>query len=198
MRRSFCFVHEFNHLHGGALNIGMTHYYFGDGKGKTTTLLGLIIRALGHNLNPLLIQFLKRHEPNRSKGGFFIGEIHFLKQFIKIKQFGNGEFVKEKTCKDQEIIRTAQKGLQYASKAVKSGKYDLVALDEVVNAISMNLIELEDLIQIIEQKPDHVEIVCTGMMFYKKLREVADYVVGYNSIEHPFKKGVMARKGIEY
>lgn len=180
------------------LKIGLTHYYCGDGKGKTTTLMGLIIRALGHNLNPILIQFLKQHIEDDNKNGFFIGEVHFLKQFIKIRQFGMGSFLTGKTSKNTKEIESIKKGFKFAVKTVNSGEYDLVALDEVVTAVSMHLIELNDLINLIKNKPNNVELIFTGMMFYKKLRDVADYVVSFNSINHPYNKGILARKGIDY
>jgi cob(I)alamin adenosyltransferase len=189
---------KFITLHGSRLTFGLTHYYFGDGKGKTTTLIGLIIRALGHNLKPLLIQFLKRHTPDEINDGFFMGEVNFLRHFIDIRQFGSGKFVNKERAKDKNEIKNAERGLKFATEQIMSGEYDVVALDEIVNAISMNLIELEDLIQLIKNKPDHVEIICTGMMFYKELGEIVDYAVSYNSFNHPYEKGILARKGIEY
>ncbi len=180
------------------LKIGLTHYYCGDGKGKTTTLIGLIIRALGHNLNPILIQFLKRHVKEDKKHGFFMGEIHFLKRFIEIRQFGTGSFLTGNMHKNTKEIESIRKGFKFAIDTVNSGKYDLVALDEVVTAVSMHLIELNDLINLIKNKPNNVELIFTGMMFYKKLRDVADYVISFNSINHPYNKGIIARKGIDY
>ena len=180
------------------LETGLTHYYFGDGKGKTTTLIGLIIRALGHNLKPILIQFLKRHTIDETNKGFFMGEINFLKNYIDIRQFGSGKFVTPDTAKQRKEITSAKLGLKFAATQIMSGKYDIVALDEVVNAISMNLINIDDLVEIIKNKPDHVELICTGMVFYKKLVDVSDYVIGFNSINHPYKKGILARKGIEF
>ncbi|TXT67667.1 MAG: Cob(I)yrinic acid a,c-diamide adenosyltransferase [Promethearchaeota archaeon] len=181
-----------------ALEKGLTHYYFGDGKGKTTALIGLLIRALGHNLKPLLIQFLKRHTIDNTKNGFFMGEINFLKSHMEIKQFGSGKFVTPDTAKQKQEIASARLGLEFAATQIMSEKYDVVALDEVVNAISMNLISIDDLVKTIKNKPDHVEIICTGMLKYKKLVDIADYVVGFNCINHPYKKGILARKGIEY
>ena len=74
------------------LKLGLIHYYFGDGKGKTTTLIGEIIRAYGHQLKPLLIQFLKLHDET-GNNGYFMGEIHFLKEVIPVEQFGSYHFV---------------------------------------------------------------------------------------------------------
>ncbi len=74
------------------LKLGLIHYYFGDGKGKTTTLIGGIIRAYGHQLKPLLIQFLKLHDET-GNNGYFMGEIHFLKEVIPVEQFGSYHFV---------------------------------------------------------------------------------------------------------
>jgi cob(I)alamin adenosyltransferase len=195
-------LHKSNHKsmfsNNSHLKIGLTHYYCGDGKGKTTTLIGLLVRALGHNLNPILIQFLKQHREKGNMDGFFIGEIHFLKQFIDIRQFGTGSFLTGDIPENSKENESIKEGFKFAVETVKSGKYELVALDEIVTAVSMNLIELNDLINLIKNKPNNVELIITGMMYYKKLRDVADYIVSFNSIDHPFNKGILARKGIDY
>jgi cob(I)alamin adenosyltransferase len=179
-----------------SIKVGLTHYYCGDGKGKTTTLLGLIVRALGHGLRPILIQFLKRHKGY--DGNFFMGEVNFLENFIEIKQFGSGRFLVNSNLNDPDEIETAQKGFDYAFQAIKSKDYDMVALDEVVTAVSLNLIQLDDLVDLIQNKPTNLELIITGMMYYKKLKQVSDYVISFNSISHPYNRGIMARKGIDY
>jgi cob(I)alamin adenosyltransferase len=180
------------------LERGLIHYYFGDGKGKTTALIGLIIRALGNDLRPVLIQFLKQHERNQEEEGFFIGEINFLEPFIEIKQFGNGQFISSNDSNKSENVKMANDGLKYAEKVILSGEYDLVGLDEIINAISLKLINIDKLIEVLQKKPEHVEVVCTGLMFYSSLREISDYVITFNSVKHPYNRGIKSRKGIEY
>ncbi len=180
------------------LKIGLNAYYFGDGKGKTTTLIGGIIRALGHGLKPILIQFLKKHEEGGEGSGFFMGEINYLKDIIPIKQFGTGQFVFFSKPAKEVDFSNAQRGLECAKKAILSGEYDIVALDEIVDAIALKLVKLEELLEIIEKKPEHVEVIYTGYEFIEKLAKVSDYVIEFSAIEHPYKRGIDARPGIEF
>ncbi|MBD3194159.1 MAG: cob(I)yrinic acid a,c-diamide adenosyltransferase [Candidatus Lokiarchaeota archaeon] len=181
------------------LNRGLIHYYFGDGKGKTTTLVGAIIRALGHGLKPILIQYLKLHSNRKNeRNGYFMGEIHFLQYFIEVRQFGTGIFINDFKSKSDRDFELAEKGLKFAKKSINSGEYDIVALDEIVNAVSLNLIDIDELINLLKSKPKHVEVFLTGAMFYKKLMKLADYSIGYNCYRHPYEKGIDARKGIEF
>ncbi|MFX1337796.1 MAG: cob(I)yrinic acid a,c-diamide adenosyltransferase [Promethearchaeota archaeon] len=178
--------------------IGLIHYYFGDGKGKTSTLIGGIIRAHGHQLKTLLIQFLKLHDATRDHSGYFMGEIDFLKKIIPIKQYGAYNFVySAETASDDDKMR-AKKGFEYAKRAVLSSNYDLVALDEVIDAITLNLIKLEDFLELLQNKPSHVEIICTGYSYIKEIREIADYVIEFKCNKHPYTQGIEARPGIEY
>ncbi|TXT66252.1 MAG: Cob(I)yrinic acid a,c-diamide adenosyltransferase [Promethearchaeota archaeon] len=181
------------------LNRGLIHYYFGNGKGKTTTLIGSIIRGLGHGLKPILIQYLKSHNNGEDgRKGYFMGEIHFLQPFIEIKQFGTGDFINSGKSKSDKDIKLAEKGFEFAQKIIYSGKYDIVGLDEIINAISLNLIDMDELITLLKQKPNHIEVIITGAMYYKKLVNIADYSIGYNCYRHPYEEGVEARKGIEF
>ncbi|TXT58921.1 MAG: Cob(I)alamin adenosyltransferase [Promethearchaeota archaeon] len=180
------------------LDTGLIHYYFGDGKGKTSSLIGTIIRALGNGLKPILIQFLKLHTESDKEEGFFMGEINFLSKFIPIRQFGSGSFIrpdKKPRIADKKLMR---KGFDFAKSIILQGNYDLVALDEIINAISLNLIKLEELLKLLKNKPDHVEVICTGFMYYSKLKRISNYVVHFGSLNHPYKDGIDARRGIEY
>ena len=179
-------------------NLGLIHYYFGDGKGKTSTLIGGIIRALGHQLKPILIQFLKLHDATRDHSGYFMGEIDFLKDIIPIKQFGAYDFVysAEKASDDDKM--RAKSGLEFAKRAILSSNYDLVALDEIIDVITLNLIKLEDFLEILQTKPSHVEVICTGYNNIREIREIADYVIEFKCDKHPYTQGVDARPGIEF
>jgi len=180
------------------LEEGLIHYYYGDGKGKTTTLIGSIIRGLGHGLKPVLIQFLKLHDEKDDGKGYFMGEVNFLKNFIPVKQFGSGSFIKVGEKENSSNKRIIRDGLEFMKKTIEEGKYDIVALDEVINLISFQFISVEDLIEILENKPEHVEIICTGAMYYKQLKAISDYVIQFNCLTHPYYEGIQARKGIEF
>ena len=111
------------------LEQGLIHYYHGNGKGKTSTLIGSLIRAHGHGLKVILIQFLKLHDEKDSVEGYFMGEIHHLKEIMTIKQFGTGKFVYTSDSALFEDIEKAQEGLYCVKEAVLSDKYDVVAID---------------------------------------------------------------------
>jgi len=180
------------------LKLGLIHYYFGDGKGKTSTLIGGIIRAHGHQLKTILIQFLKLHDATRDHSGFFMGEIEFLKNIIPIKQFGAYNFVySAETASDDDKMR-AKNGFEYAKRAVLSSNYDLVALDEIIDVIALKLINLDDFLELLQTKPDHVEVICTGYTYIKEVKDIADYVIQFKCDKHPYTQGIEARPGIEY
>jgi cob(I)alamin adenosyltransferase len=180
------------------LKHGLIHYYYGKGRGKTSTSIGTIIRAIGHGLKPILIQFLKLHDPEGKHSGYFIGEIEFLRKYIPIKQFGSYEFIYPKKESLKKHILRAKDGLAFAKDSINSKEYDLVVLDEIGVAISLKLIDLHELLAILKNKPKPVEIICTGAPVIKKLKDLADYCTEYNYINHPYHHGYDARPGIEY
>ena len=180
------------------LEQGLIHYYHGTGKGKTSTLIGSLIRAHGHGLKVILIQFLKLHDENESAQGYFMGEVHFLKEIIPVKQFGTGKFVYTSSSASKEDYETAQAGFNCAKNAILSGEYDMVALDEIVDVIDLGLIDLGAFIDILDVKPKNVEIIFTGYKYVEALVRIADYVTNIEMIKHPYYDGMDARKGIEF
>ena len=168
---------------------GYIHVYTGDGKGKTTAALGLALRASGAGLKIFFGQFIK-------KGNF--SEIKILKNRfpeISIKQFGHGVFIKGKPS--PKDIRAAKSGLTNLQKAMMSNQYDLVIADELNAAVSAGLLEIEDVLQMIDKKPVHADLVITGRGAHKRLLKRADLVTEMKNLKHYFEKDVQARKGIE-
>jgi len=168
---------------------GLVHVYYGEGKGKTTTAIGLAVRAAGWGLKVKIVQFLKGRET---------GEGRFLKgPRIRIESFGRKGFVdpKKLTKKDFEKIK---KGFNRAKEAVLEGDFDLVVLDEIGAAVKFGLIREDEVIGLVKRKPDKVEVVLTGRWMGKKIINTADYVTEFKEVKHPYKKGVKARKGMEY
>ncbi len=173
-----------------SLKKGYIHVYTGNGKGKTTAAIGLGIRATGEGLKVIMIQFMK---------GRRYSEIDALQQIknFTVVQFGRDEFVsKEKP--EQIDIDLAQKGLIYAKEAVQKGQYDLVILDEINVAIDFHLISLEDVIKLLEKKPETLELVLTGRYASPEIIKHADIVSEILEIKHPYQKGVQSRKGIDW
>jgi cob(I)alamin adenosyltransferase len=172
------------------MQLGLIHIYTGSGKGKTTASLGLSLRALGRGYKIFVIQFMK-------KGAF--GELSTLKRLlqVEVRQFGSGKFVdpKNPSPNDKAIAR---KALRFAKKLVVEGKYDMVILDEINVALDMKLIKLGNVLTMLNSKPWWVELVLTGRGAHPKLLEAADIVTEMKEIKHPHKRGIKARKGIEY
>jgi cob(I)alamin adenosyltransferase len=86
---------------------------------------------------------------------------------------------------------------EYTSEAVRSGKWDLIILDEIMGAISSKVIPLEEVVELVKNKPDELELVLTGRDAPQELIELADYVSEIKAVKHPMEKGIPARKGIE-
>ncbi|MBD3388693.1 MAG: cob(I)yrinic acid a,c-diamide adenosyltransferase [Candidatus Altiarchaeales archaeon] len=186
---------------------GLVHVYTGEGKGKTSASVGLATRALGHGLKVYMIQFLK--------GGGHSGEYLASKEFLPnftIKQFGKpcpySEEMKKGTmecgnCKDCFLSRREERekvseGLELAEKIVKSGKYDVVILDEINNAVSRKLTSVSKVVKLIRGRKSNVELILTGRHAPKDVIDDADYVTEMKRIKHPFMKGVRVRHGIDY
>jgi len=169
----------------------LVEIFTGDGKGKTSAALGMALRALGHGLRVYIVFFMK--------GDFPYGEQKILSQLsnVTFDRFGFQDFVNPANVKPEEK-EEARKALEAARKAVLSLKYDVVILDEVNVAIAWKLIELADVIKLINDKPKNVELVLTGRYADSKLIELADLVTDMVKVKHPYDKGMLSRKGIEY
>ena len=169
---------------------GYIHVYTGSGKGKTTAALGLGLRALGAGLKVHMIQFMKGRRYSE------LDALDNLSNFT-FSQYGRDEFV-NKENPEQIDIDLAQKGFNEAIKLVKSGKYDMIILDEINVVIDYNLIELKKLIKLIEEKPEKLELVLTGRYAHPEIQKLADYISEILEINHPYQQGVKARKGVDF
>jgi cob(I)alamin adenosyltransferase len=171
---------------------GLIHIYTGNGKGKITAALGTALRAAGQGFNILILQFMKRQKN--------IGEIRILESTnlpIKIEQYGRRVFFKTRTCEPMDIYM-AHKGLEAFQKAMVSGEYDVIVLDEINMAIHFGLLNLEEVIRAVEKKPPNLHLILTGRMAKTELIEIADLVTEMREIKHYFNRGVIAQKGLEY
>jgi cob(I)alamin adenosyltransferase len=172
-------------------NKRLTQIYTGNGKGKTTAALGLALRACSQGWKVIMIQFVK--------GNLCSGEARLAKIIpnFEFEQYGLETFVK-KNNPSKKDIRQAYLGFKKAQEAVLGGKYDLVILDEINIAVNYKLVPLDSVVQLLEDKPEFVELVLTGRYAHKKIIEMADLVSEIKEIKHPFRNGIPARKGIEY
>ena len=169
---------------------GYIHIYTGPGKGKTTASLGLGLRAAGAGLKVHMIQFMKGRRYSE------IDAVENLSNFT-ISQHGRDKFVsKEKT--EQIDIDLAQEGFAHTKDIVKNGTYDMVILDEINVAVDYNLIAIDKVVKLIEEKPEKLELVLTGRDAHPELVKIADVVTEMLEIKHPYQEGVLARKGIDF
>ena len=172
------------------LEKGYIHVYTGPGKGKTTAALGLGLRAAGAGLKVYMIQFMKGRRYSELDAAENIPD-------FTIVQYGRDEFV-NKENPAQVDIDLAKEGFAHAQEIIKSEKYDVVILDEINVALDFNLITLEDILKLIEEKPEKLELVLTGRYAHPELSKIADLVTEMLEIKHPYQSGVTARKGIDY
>ena len=170
---------------------GLIHIYTGDGKGKTTSALGLAFRALGHGASVCVIQFMK--------GWDSYGELKSALKHdrLKIIQTGRPDYV-YRGKELPEDYSEALRGMEAAKRAVKEDMYDMLILDEINVAISYGLVTLSAVIDLIREKPHEMEIVLTGREAHEELITVADLVTEMREIKHPFTLGTAARKGVEF
>lgn len=170
---------------------GLVHIYCGDGKGKTTAALGLGLRACGCGKKVLMVQFLK---------GSGSSELNAIAQLDRFTVLPGPEHIKFTFQMTQEEFAQAQ-GLYknlLSEVAAKMQSCDVLILDEVLGALSVGIVNEQDVLQVIRQKPEALELVLTGRDPTEKIMECADYISRVVKVKHPYDKGVHARRGIEY
>ena len=168
---------------------GYVHVYTGDGKGKTTAAIGLAIRAAGAGLKVYIAQFIKMGD---------YSEIKALKRFsdlITIEQYGLGRFLDKTPSKEDVAI--ARKGLEMVRNVMASGKVNMVIMEEANVAANFGLFSVQEIVQLIVNKPKEIELVFTGRGASSQVIEVADLVTEMKMVKHYYEKGVQARVGIE-
>jgi len=168
---------------------GYVQVYTGNGKGKTTAALGLSVRAAGAGLRVYIAQFMKMGD---------YSEIKALQRFsdlITVEQFGKGKFVKGKPSPDE--IEAGLRGLQKIKDVIAAGKHDVVVMEEGNVAVMCELFPVEELLDIIDSKPESMELLITGRGADHRVMEKADLVTEMKEIKHYYQKGVQARVGIE-
>ena len=179
------------------LRQGMVQVYTGPGKGKTSAAFGQALRALGQGLRVCIIRFLKGdRRSGEIKMADRLGEDLTLVSFGADREARGGTWWGESfTDEDRE---QAQAGIEYAAEAISSGRHDIVILDEVNCAIDAGLIVPTQVLDLIETKPEQVELILTGRGAPKALIDRADLVTEMAEIKHPFQRGIGARRGIEF
>jgi cob(I)alamin adenosyltransferase len=170
---------------------GLVQVITGDGKGKTSAALGAVVRAVGHGLRVAVIIFMK--------GDYPYGEWSVLSGLPKVKifRFGFRTFTDPRNVKPEEKEQ-ARQAMDAARTAVMGGNFDLVILDEINVVTAWKLAGLDEVIEIIHEKPANVELILTGRYADKQLIDLADMVTECVKIKHPYDKGIGARAGFDY
>ena len=174
-----------------ALEQGLVQVYTGEGKGKTTAALGLVLRAAGWRLRSYVAQFMKQQ---------LTGEQQALKlfaQYVTLEQFGRPGFLRPGEVTPEDIA-LARLGLDRARAAMAGGEYDIVVLDEVNTAVSFGLLDEAEVIEFIDARPVNVELLLTGRGASEGVLARADLVTRMVEEKHPYQRGIKARRGIEY
>ena len=170
----------------------MIQCYTGNGKGKTTAALGLALRAAGHNKKVKIFQFMK--------GQINYGELNSIKKlspFVEIEQCGRKEFV-SKENPEKIDIDLAKNCWEKAKKAIFSGNFDIIVLDELNVALDFKLLDKDEVIEVLKKIPENLEIIVTGRYAPEEIIAIADLVTEMKEIKHYFNKGIPEREGFEY
>jgi cob(I)alamin adenosyltransferase len=163
----------------------------GPGKGKSTAAMGTALRAVGNGMRVLILQFLK--------GSWHYGELDVVGAFngnFVLKQTGRGFM---KICEsDPEDIRLVQEAWEEARKAILSGEWDMVVLDEINYAISYGMLNPAKVVETLQARPEMVHVILTGRNAHPSLIEIADTVTEMREVKHAYQKGILAQRGIEF
>jgi len=168
--------------------LGLIHVYTGEGKGKTSAGMGLLLRALGRGLSVKIIQLFKR---NTGEQFFFENSGFRYFQFKPLHPFF-------KTYSQDELESLKKEFLGFWNEVIEDMNYDVVLIDEIGPGIAWGVIPESLVLDLIKNKPEKTELILTGRDMPLSIIEKADYVSEVNKIKHPYDKGILARQGIEF
>ena len=166
----------------------------GNGKGKTTSALGMAVRACGHNMKVSIIQFMK--------GDLYAGEWDGIKKMssnVELTSTGKGFCgIQGNPYSHEEHRENAQNAIQLVSQKMESGLFDILILDEINNAVKLKLVDLPQVLDIIKRKPTLMHLILTGRDASPEIIELADTVSEINEIKHAYRKDIEPQPGIDY
>tara|TARA_Y100000814_G_scaffold73540_1_gene45468 strand:- start:401 stop:934 length:534 start_codon:yes stop_codon:yes gene_type:complete len=173
---------------------GLVIVYTGNGKGKTTAALGMALRSIGYDHKVCMLQFIK--------GSWHYGEMDSSKKLepnFELIAVGKGFVgILDDNSPREEHEKYAAEAVRICREKIFSEKYDVIILDEVNYAITLGLIDVQEIIKIIKEKPSELDLVLTGRDVKEEIVELADLVTEMKEIKHPFKSGIKAKKGIDF
>jgi len=174
--------------------VGLIVVITGYGKGKTTTALGISLRAAGHRMRVCIVQFMK--------GDMYSGEIDGLKRLapeVEFHMMGKGFCgIQGNPYPYEEHRANAQEALALARERIASGLFDMVILDEVNNAVKLRLVDLPQVLELLDTKPPLLHLVLTGRDAHEAVIDRADTVTEMKEIKHAYRQGIEPQKGIDF
>lgn len=175
-------------------NDGIVIVYTGDGKGKTTASLGVALRAIGHGLRVCMVQFIK--------GEWHYGELNSIKKLepdFELIVAGKGFIgIIDDDHAFEEHVRAARTALDIVEQKISLDTFDIVILDEINYAVHLGLLQLADVLKILQNRPKHLSLILTGNHACEEIITLADLVTEMKEIKHPYKKGIKAKRGIDF
>jgi cob(I)alamin adenosyltransferase len=175
-------------------NDGIVIVYTGNGKGKTTASLGLALRAIGHGLNVCMVQFIK--------GEWHYGELNSLKKLepdFELIVAGKGFIgIIDDDHAFEEHVRAAKTALDIVEQKMSLDIFDIIILDEINYAVHLGLLNLGEVMRIVKNRPKHLSLILTGNYACDEIILLADLVTEMKEIKHPYKKGIKAKRGIDF
>lgn len=173
---------------------GLVVVITGNGKGKTTSAMGMVLRACGHGLRSCIIQFMK--------GDLYSGEwdgVKRLGELVELHATGKGFCgLRGNPYSRDEHRANAQAAIALAREKMLSGGYDLLILDEINNALKHRLIDLAQLLALLDDRPEPLHLVLTGRNAVPELIARADTVSEVNEIKHAYRQQIEPQPGIDY
>lgn len=177
--------------------LGLVQVFWGDGKGKTTSSLGTALRACGNGYNVHLVQFMKNGAASLEEQ--IPGEIKSLSRFpeFSYKRFGIDGWVVGIPTENQ--IKSCKNALVYVEESLKNPDFDIVIADEILYAVQLGLLMEDEVLELIESKPEKKELILTGSHKpFPRIFDKAQLVTEIRKVKHPYDDGILARKGIEF
>ncbi|MEW6570984.1 MAG: cob(I)yrinic acid a,c-diamide adenosyltransferase [Nitrospirota bacterium] len=174
--------------------VGLIVVITGHGKGKTTSALGMALRAAGHNMNVCIIEFMK--------GDMYSGEIDGIKKLspnVELHLTGKGFCgIRGNPYPFKEHRANAQYAMEFTKEKMFSGLYDILILDEINNALKLRLVDLPQVLELLDKKPPLMHLILTGRDAHPELIERAHTVTEMKEIKHAYRQGIEPQKGIDY
>jgi cob(I)alamin adenosyltransferase len=165
----------------------------GNGKGKTTSALGMALRACGHGLRVCIIQFMK--------GDLYAGEWDGIKQLRGVELISTGKGfcgIQGNPYPFEEHRANAQEAIRLVREKIASGDFDILIMDEINNSLHLKLVDLEQVLEVLRDKPPLMHLILTGRDAHPRVIELADTVSEVREIKHAYRKDIEPQPGIDY